>query len=104
MEQANKIEMQLEEKLAKLRKRKESLQSFAVNPSLSNPLQMSGTVEYEVGRGKDDRIMQAVVVELKVALGTVIKSDKRSGSEKADDGEEDSLEFFVHDESTSGHK
>ena len=57
VEQANKIEIQLEEKLAKLRKKKESLQSIAVNPSLSNPLQISTTVEDEVGRGKDDRIM-----------------------------------------------
>ena len=43
-------------------------------------------------------------MELKVALETTIKSDKCSGSKKVDDAEEDSLEFFVHDESTRGHK
>jgi hypothetical protein len=57
MEQANEIEMQLEEKLVRLRKRKKSLQSVAVNPSSSNPLQISLTVGDAVGRGKDDNIM-----------------------------------------------
>jgi hypothetical protein len=96
--------MQLEEKLARLRKRKESLQYVAVNPSSSNPLQISATVGDAVGRDKDDNIMQVVVVELKVAPGTVIESIERGGSEKARDAEEDTLEFFVDEESARGHK
>jgi hypothetical protein len=66
VEQANEIEMQLEEKLARLRKRKESLQSVAVNPSSSNPLQISATVGDAVGRDKDDNIMQAVGMDMVV--------------------------------------
>ena len=104
MEQANKIEMQLEEKLARLWKRKESLQSIAMNPSSSNPLQISATIGDEVARDKDHRIMQVVVVELEVALGIIIESDECSSSEKASDAEEDTLEFFVHDKSTRSHK
>jgi hypothetical protein len=45
-----------------------------------------------------------VVVELKVALGIVIESDERGGSEKAGDVEEDTLEFFIDYESARGHK
>jgi hypothetical protein len=104
VEQANEIEMQLEEKLARLRKRKESLQSVALNPSSSNSLQVSATVGNTVGRDKDDNIMQAVVMELKVAPGTVIKSDEHGGSEKGGDADEDTLEFDVDDKSLRGHK
>ena len=43
-------------------------------------------------------------MELKVALETVIESDERSGNEKANDAKENTLEFFVHDESARGHK
>jgi hypothetical protein len=94
----------LEEKLARLRKRKESLQSVAVNPSSSNPLQISAIVGDAVGRDKDDNIMQAMVMELKVALETVIESNERGGSEKGGDADEDTLEFDVDDESPRGHK
>jgi hypothetical protein len=57
VEQANKIEMQLVEKLARLRKRKESLQSIVLNPSSSNSLEVSAIVGDAIGREKEDTIM-----------------------------------------------
>ena len=75
-----------------------------MNPSSSNPLQISATVGDAVERDKDDNIMQAVVMELKVAPGTVIESNDRGSSEKGGDADEDTLECDVDDESPRCHK
>ena len=75
-----------------------------MNPNSSNPLQISAIVGDEITRDKDDRIMQVVVMELKVALGTITESNECSGNEKAGDAEEDTLEFFVHDKNARCHK
>ena len=104
VEQADEIELQLEQRLAILRKRKEILKNSAANPRLSNPLQCSGTAGDEVARGEDDKVIKSVIVELKMTPGTVIKSGVLCDRAETTDAEEDSLEFTLDDGTASGHE
>jgi hypothetical protein len=48
--------------------------------------------------------MTTLGMELKVAPGTIIESVECGGSGKARDAEEETLEFFINEESVRGHK
>jgi hypothetical protein len=92
------------EKLARLQKRKESLQSVALNPSSSNSLEVSATMGDAVWRGKKDTIMQAVVVEVKGAPRMNMESKQHGGSDKGGDADDDTLEFKVVGKTPRGHR